>query len=101
MRTARELLQDLSYQVLRGNENTKVTELVYNTGKVTKQCLFVCIRGASFDSHKAAGEVAKKGAAVLVAERPVDVPEGVTVLLVKNTRYALALISAAYFHYPA
>lgn len=101
MRTARELLQDLSYQVLSGNENTKVTELVYNTQRVTEQCLFVCIRGASFDSHEAAGEIAEKGAAVLVAERPVKVPEGVTVLLVEDTRYALALISAAYFGYPA
>ncbi|MCI8853919.1 MAG: UDP-N-acetylmuramoyl-L-alanyl-D-glutamate--2,6-diaminopimelate ligase [Lachnospiraceae bacterium] len=101
MKTAGELLQDLSYQVLKGNENTKVTELVYNTGKVTEQCLFVCIRGASFDSHEAAGEAAKKGAAVLVVERPVEAPEGVTVLLVENTRYALALISAAYFDYPA
>ena len=30
-----------------------------------------------------------------------DVPEDVTVILVKDTRYALALMSAAYFGYPA
>ena len=41
------------------------------------------------------------GAVVIVTERPVEVPEGVCVVRVKDTRYALALISAAYFGYPA
>ena len=43
----------------------------------------------------------EKGATVLVVEEPVDVPENVTVIQVENTRYAMALISAAYFDYPA
>ena len=63
--------------------------------------MFVCIKGATFDSHDVAGEAAKNGAVVIVAERPVDVPAGTTVVLVEDTRYALALISAAYFQYPA
>ena len=54
-----------------------------------------------FDSHDAAAEAAESGAVVIVAERPVEVPEGICVVLVKDTRYALALISAAYFGYPA
>ena len=45
--------------------------------------------------------MAAKGAAALVVEHNVDVPEDVTVILVKDTRYALALMSAAYFGYPA
>ena len=63
--------------------------------------MFVCIKGATFDSHDVAGEAAKNGAVVIVAERPVDVPAGTAVVLVEDTRYALALISAAYFGYPA
>ena len=101
MKTAKELLKDLTYQVLSGDEDTKVTELVYNTKKITKDCIFVCIKGAVFDSHEVVDEIAAAGAAVVVVERPVKAPEGVTVLLVENTRYALALISAAYFDYPA
>ena len=34
-------------------------------------------------------------------EKDVEVPEGLTVIKVENTRYALALMSAAYFGYPA
>ncbi len=101
MRAARELLKDLEYEVLSGSIDVNVNELVYNTAKVTKECMFVCIKGASFDSHEAAAQAAAGGAVVIVAERPVEAPVGTCVVLVKDTRYALALISAAYFGYPA
>lgn len=101
MRAARELLKELKYEVVSGSIDVNVSELVYNTRKVKKECMFVCIKGATFDSHDVAGEAAKNGAVVIVAERPVDVPAGTTVVLVEDTRYALALISAAYFQYPA
>ena len=101
MREVLELLKDLSYEVLSGSEHTKVKDLVYDTRKVTKESIFVCIKGTSFDSHEAAAGIVEKGAAVLVVEHPVEVPGDVTVLLVSDTRYALALISAAYFGYPA
>ena len=101
MRAARELLKDLKYEVLSGSIDVNVSELVYNTRKVKKECMFVCIKGATFDSHDVAGEAAKNGAVIIVAEHPVDVPAGTAVVLVEDTRYALALISAAYFGYPA
>lgn len=37
----------------------------------------------------------------MIVEKPVEAPEGVTVIHVDDTRYALALMSAAYFGYPA
>ena len=101
MRAARELLKDLEYEVVSGSVDVNVNELIYNTKMVSKECMFVCIRGAVFDSHDAAAEAAAGGAVVIVAERPGEVPEGICVVRVKDTRYALALISAAYFGYPA
>ncbi|MCI8418678.1 MAG: UDP-N-acetylmuramoyl-L-alanyl-D-glutamate--2,6-diaminopimelate ligase [Lachnospiraceae bacterium] len=101
MRTAKELLKELSYKVLQGDENREIADLVYNTKEVKEKCLFVCIEGAVFDSHGAAEEIGERGACVLVVQRPVKVRKDVTVVLVENTRYALALISAAYFFYPA
>ena len=60
MRAARELLKDLKYEVLSGSIDVNVSELVYNTRKVKKECMFVCIKGATFDSHDVAGGAAKK-----------------------------------------
>lgn len=80
-----------------------VTEVVYDSRKVTEGCLFICIEGANFDGHEFAADVAQKGARVLIVSKPVDVgtDKDVTVIKVENTRYAMAFISAAYFGHPA
>ena len=95
------LVQELEYELLQGSLDGEISELVYDTRKVTKDAMFVCIVGTAFDSHEKAAEVAEAGAKVLIVSREVEVPEHVTVVKVADTRYALALISAAYFDYPA
>ena len=96
-----KLLERLDYEVLQGTDQTEVTTLTNDSRKAEKGSVFVCISGAVSDGHSYAADVAAKGAAALVVEHEVDVPEDVTVILVKDTRYALALMSAAYFGYPA
>lgn len=96
-----DLLEGFSYKCLQGDRETAVTSVVNDSRKLEKGCLFICIRGASFDGHTFAKEAAEKGAAVLVVEEPVEVPDNVTVIQVENSRYAMALISAAWFGYPA
>lgn len=96
-----KLLERLDYEVLQGTDQTEVTTLINDSRKAEKGSVFVCISGAVSDGHSYAADVAAKGAAALVVEHEVDVPEEVTVIRVKDTRYALALMSAAYFGYPA
>ena len=95
------LVQELEYELLQGSLEGEISELVYDTRKVCKDAMFVCIVGTAFDSHEKAAEVAAAGAKVLIVSKEVEVPENVTVIKVADTRYALALISAAYFDYPA
>lgn len=97
----RELLQDVEYQCLQGTTDRDITTLVYDSRKVVEGSVFVCIVGAVRDAHDFAGEVAQKGAAVIIVEREVAVPDDVTVVRVEDTRLCLAQASAAYFHYPA
>ena len=98
------LLKDLEYEVLQGDpENVRISQLVYDSRKVTRGCLFVCIPGSNVDGHDFALQAAKDGAAALVVSRPVEGLEetGATVILVENSRYALAFLSAAWFGHPA
>jgi len=53
------------------------------------------------DGHKYAQEVAQKGAAALIVEEAVDVPESVTVIRVTDTRIAMARMACAWYDYPA
>ena len=101
MKQIKELIQSLDYELLQGSLEGEISELVYDTRKVSKDAMFVCIVGTAFDSHEKAEEVAAAGAKVLIVSKEVEVPEEVTVVKVADTRYALSLISAAYFDYPA
>lgn len=101
MRSISGLLENLDHQMIKGPEEGEVTALVYDSRKVTEGCMFVCIKGAVYDSHEHVEEIVAKGARVIVAEREVKVPEDTALVLVPDTRYALALLSAAYFDHPA
>jgi UDP-N-acetylmuramoyl-L-alanyl-D-glutamate--2,6-diaminopimelate ligase len=99
-----DLLAELEYSVTAGDtEGVEITDVVMDTRKLVSGCLFVCISGAKFDGHSFAEEAVSKGAAVLVTEKDVSLPEGskVCVIRVENTRKALACISAAWYGYPA
>ena len=96
-----KLLERLAYEVVQGSDGIEVTTLANDSRKVQEGSVFVCISGAVSDGHKYAQDVCEKGAAAVIVEKDVEVPEHVTVIEVSDTRYALALMSAAYFGYPA
>lgn len=97
------LLEGLQYTCLRGSVEREVTQVVYDSRKISEGCLFICIEGANFDGHDFAAEAAEKGAGVLVVSKEIQgvETEGATVVRVEDTRYAMAHISAAYFGHPA
>lgn len=95
------LLEKLDYTCLQGNLETEVSAIENDSRNVEPGSLFFCIRGAVRDGHDYAAEVVQKGARVLIVEHPVEVPETVTVLQTKDSRYAMALISAAWYGHPA
>ena len=101
MKSFIQLLERVDYTCLQGDVNIRVTDLIYDSRKVTPGSVFVCILGTAIDGHSFAAEVVQKGAAALVVSKEVDAPPGVTVIRVEDTRYALAALSAAYFDYPA
>ena len=96
-----DLLERLEYEVVQGSDVAEITELTNDSRKVVPGSVFVCISGAVSDGHAYVKEVAEKGAAAVVVEKQVEAPDSVTVIHVDDTRYALALMSAAYFGYPA
>lgn len=63
--------------------------------------LFVCIKGANNDGHDFALTAEEQGAVVIVAEHEVELKGKAGLLVVKNTRVALSILSAAWFGYPA
>ncbi len=96
------LLEKLKYELIQGSVDVLVSEVVYDSRKVSEGCLFICIEGANFDGHTFAAQVAEKARVLVVSKDVQGVSDkDVTVIKVKDTRYAMAFISAAYFGHPA
>ena len=96
-----QLLERLEYQCVQGTTDLDVTGIMNDSRKVTEGALFICIKGAVSDGHQYVADVVEKGASVLIVQEDVQVPEHVTVIKVSDTRYAMALIAAAWYDYPA
>lgn len=97
----KQLLERLEYEVVQGSDKIEITTLINDSRKVEEGSVFVCISGAVSDGHQYVADVAKKGAKAVIVQQDVEAPAGMTVIRVEDTRYALALASAAYFGYPA
>lgn len=98
---AAELVETIEYKLLQGTLDTEVAEVENDSRRVTQGCLFFCISGSVRDGHDFAQEVTQKGASVLVVEKPVQVPEGVTVIQVPNSRYAMGILSSVFYGEPS
>lgn len=97
-----ELLRELDYTLLSGNMNIELTGLEYDSRKVKEGSLFVCLTGFQTDGHDYIPDALAQGARALVVEKDLSpLPKGVTVIQVRDSRHALALLSAAWFGWPA
>lgn len=95
-------LKELKYELVQGELEIPVKEVVYDSRKAGEETVFVCMKGTNVDSHDFIPTVLAAGTKALVVEREFSgIPEDVTVLKVENGRNALALLSAARFGYPA
>lgn len=99
------LLEKLEYELVSGSEDMQIENVVYDSRKVTEGSLFICIEGGTADGHTFVPDVVKKGAKALIVTKDVSgllpADADVTVIRVKDSRYALAFVSAAYFGHPA
>lgn len=123
----KELLDGLEYDYIHADarlytdeerqkaDATDIADLVNDSRKVTKGSLFFCIVGAASDGHAFAGAAVRAGAAALVVERVPETLNGGAgepgaegsgaaepiLIRVRDSRYAMALISAAWYGHPA
>ena len=118
IRSIKKLIKNLDYEVLSGTiEDIEINKLCYDAREIEKNDLFICLKGARFDTHSIIPEIIKKGVKVIIVDKdseyvaggsnssPVRCVEESTasplILAVENTRIALAIISANYFDRPA
>jgi UDP-N-acetylmuramoyl-L-alanyl-D-glutamate--2,6-diaminopimelate ligase len=94
-----ELLEHLHLLVPYRGDNPEITSIENDDRKVKKGSLFVCIKGYTVDGHDFAGSAVNKGAAAIIAERPLTLP--VPVIIVNDPTRAQAVLADAYYGQPS
>ncbi len=81
---ASELFSNVEGRLLKGTLDFEVSHITDDSRKCTKGSIFFAIKGETTDGHLFVGEAVRKGARLVVVERPVDVDA--SVFLVKDTK---------------
>src|SRR5438128_4394766 len=76
-----------------------VENIAYDARRVQRNGLFVALRGEKTDGHQFIGQAIEKGASAIVAERKEEHPRA-TVLVVENSRAALADLAGTFYGFP-
>lgn len=100
--------RELPEEAAKERLGREVTGITNDSRKIVPGGLFFCIVGMKSNGHAFAASAVLSGARFLVVSEPVDlsgVPEEirgeVTLICTDNTRKAMALLSAAFYGYPA
>lgn len=100
--TLSELLNGIEYSCICGNDEIEIGGIAYDSRKVNKGDLFICLKGFNTDGHRYAVQALQSGAAAIVISDEVELNNtAAAVIKVNDTRYALAAVSANYFGNPA
>lgn len=76
------------------NEDAEFNAVCIDTRKITKGCLFICIKGERFDAHQFADEALEKGASAVMIDEDIT-PKG-AYIKVENTATALLELGGYY-----
>jgi UDP-N-acetylmuramoyl-L-alanyl-D-glutamate--2,6-diaminopimelate ligase len=86
---------------ITGDPDLNISGLAYDSRQVLPGALFVAWHGAAFDGHRFIDAALERGAVAILAERPIADPRARCVVVVPDSRAALAQFAAAFYGDPA
>ena len=96
----KRLLEGVEVKKIAGDTLKEVEGIAYHSKQIEKGFLFAAIRGLEADGHQFVEEAIQRGAGAVVSEEERDVSNR-TLILVPNSRQALAKISSNFYGDPS
>ena len=94
-----DILQNISTQHVSADLEMEITGVSYDSRQTRPGDLFVAMAGFATDGHKYISAAVERGAVCILCQTP---PEGdIPYIQVENSRRALAVVGANFFHHPA
>ncbi len=97
-----DLLKEVKVLELRGDPETEISSIAYDSRKAVPGCLFAAVRGEHFDGASFIGSAVAAGAvAVMYEEYDGEPGPGVACIKVPDAREAMAEAAAAFYGHPS
>ena len=103
----REILVGIEGLKVRGNLDIDITHLDKDSRNIKENGLFIAIKGFSADGNEYVETAIKQGATAVILQEGASadlikkIPADVTVVVAKDTRYALAICSCNFYQNPS
>ena len=89
--TLKNLLNKIDYTLIKGNLDIEISDLIYDSRKVTAGTAFVCLVGYNTDGHQYIESAIEKGASAIVVSKDVEIDSDVTVVRLMTQEKLLLL----------
>jgi UDP-N-acetylmuramyl-tripeptide synthetase len=94
-----KLMEGVEIERITGETRKEIEGIAYHSQQVRRGVLFAAIRGLNIDGHRFIEDALQRGAETVLLEEERKIPG--TTILVRNSRRALARISANFYENPS
>ena len=102
MKTLSQLTSKIKNKTIVGNPEVMVSEIIIDSRKVSKGCIFVALKGTQVDGHTFIQKAIEMGAkSVLCEDLPENQLEDITFLKVKDASETLGYLASEFYDNPS
>lgn len=95
----KKLIKNLAVKEIKGDILLDIKDIKNDSNYITKNALYICIKGEDFDGHDFIRQAERFGAVAIVSERVLDT--SLTQIIVEDSRTAMSLIASNFYGRPA
>lgn len=95
-----QAIENLEILNSKGILDIEITNIQYDSRKVTEGTLFMCIKGFNSDGHKYIQSAIEKGAKAFLVQEDIDI-DGYTFIKVEDTRKSMATVADNFYNHPS
>lgn len=101
MKELNKILEGIAFKLIQGKLETNINAIQTDSRKIQKGDCFVAIKGLTTDGHSYINNVLEQQCnAIICEQKPKDISENVTIILVEDTSKILGHLASNYFDNP-
>ena len=95
-----DVINGLNILNITGNSEIDITNIQYDSRKVTQGTLFICVKGFNVDGHEFIQKAIEQGAKAFLVQEDIQI-EGYTFVKVEDTRKSMAKVATNFYENPS